>query len=228
MQMKYYHKTINIIARALGLAAGGAFSNIAEGTHAGSATFTAAEDIDNSQLLVALDDSGEAVKICSATDAPIGVCVDECDINDKCAVALAGSAESTFLCRCAKAVDAGDPVFTADGGKVSPSAANGSFKVGVALTSGQIGDIIEVDTQCFGGRALSVSNGGTYKWKGATTSEKMQIEGVTADSLVFATIAVKGGSETAVRAVAENGAITFALDAAGTTSTKIAWITINS
>ena len=57
---------------------------------------------------------------------------------------------------------------------------------------------------------------------------KMQVEGVTADSLVFATIAVKGGSETAVRAVAENGAITFALDAAGTTSTKIAWITINS
>ncbi len=56
----------------------------------------------------------------------------------------------------------------------------------------------------------------------------MQVEGVTADSLVFATIAVKGGSETAVRAVAENGAITFALDAAGTTSTKIAWITINS
>ncbi len=203
-----------------------AFSNIAEGTHAGSITLKAGEDIDNSHLLVKLDDSGEAIVACSASDLPIGVCPDECDINAPVSVLLAGSAESSFLCRCATDVDAGDILYTHSGGKVSNVAHSGCYKVGVALSNAQIGGLVEVDTQGFGTRAMQISDGGIYNWAGNSTTETLAISDVQEGDIVIASIAEIGGSETTVSAQAVENGITFVLDTAGTSSTKISWIVI--
>ena len=221
-----YHKMLRRIKG--GAKNAEAFSNIAEGTHAGSITLTAAEDIDASYLLVKMDDSGNAVEICQAADMPLGVCLDESDINSGVAVALPASSGSTLLCRCDSGINAGDAVFTSSAGKITAAPANGSYKVGVALTSSVAGGIVEVDPQNFGARAFAIAQCGTYVWTGSTAEETLANTEVSEDDIVFATISAKGGSEkTVVASVVENG-IKFKLDAAGTASTtKVSWIIIN-
>ena len=152
-----------IISKLLKLFAGiksPAFSNIAEGTHAGSLTLTAAEDIDSPYLLVKIDDTGNAVEICTAADLPVGLALDECDMGEGVAVALPGCAESTFMCRAASDVDAGDEVFTAADGKVANTATGSCYKVGVAINAAQAGALVEVDPQGFGTRPNQIAESG--------------------------------------------------------------------
>lgn len=223
--MKYH-----IISKILKTFAGGkapAFSNIAEGTHAGSITLKAAEDINSAHLLVKLDDTGNEIQVCSATDLPVGVCPDESDMGDSVAVNLSGSAESTFTCRAATDIDAGDELYTAAGGKVTAVASPSCYKVGVALTSAPAGSVVEVDTQGFGTRAFQVAECGVYVWKGATKEETLEVDGAKTGDFVAAAFAAVGASEKTVCATADENSVKFKLDANGTANTtKISWIII--
>ena len=140
-------------------------------------------------------------------------------------VALHGCAESTFVCKTAASVSAGDSLYTSAGGKVSPVAADGSYKVGVALCSAASGCPVEIDPQGFGERAWQVYSCGIYAWTGASATETLQSAELTSDDVVFASITSAGGSAKSVSAAASESGITFTLDANGTASeTKIAWM----
>lgn len=219
-----------IISKLLKLFAGiksPAFSNIAEGTHAGSLTLTAAEDIDSPYLLVKIDDTGNAVEICTAADLPVGLALDECDMGEGVAVALPGCAESTFMCRAASDVDAGDEVFTAADGKVANTATGSCYKVGVAINAAQAGALVEVDPQGFGTRPNQIAESGMYVWQGSGAEETMTLAGAAEGDLAIASIAAAGGTETAVVASVSEDSIKFKLNASGTAgSTKIAWVII--
>lgn len=219
-----------IISKLLKLFAGiksPAFSNIAEGTHAGSLTLTAAEDINSPYLLVKIDDTGNAVEICTAADLPVGLALDECDMGEGVAVALPGCAESTFMCRAASDVDAGDEVFTAADGKVANTASGSCYKVGVAINAAQAGALVEVDPQGFGTRPNQIAESGMYVWQGSGAEETMTLAGAAEGDLAIASIAAAGGTETAVVASVSEDSIKFKLNASGTAgSTKIAWIII--
>lgn len=219
-----------IISKLLKLFAGiksPAFSNIAEGTHAGSLTLTAAEDIDSPYLLVKIDDAGNAVEICTAADLPVGLALDECDMGEGVAVALPGCAESTFMCRAASDVDAGDEVFTAADGKVANTATGSCYKVGVAINAAQAGALVEVDPQGFGTRPNQIAESGMYVWQGSGAEETMTLAGAAEGDLAIASIAADGGTETAVVASVSEDSIKFKLNASGTAgSTKIAWVII--
>ena len=204
-----------------------AFSNIAEGTHAGSLTLTAAEDIDSPYLLVKIDDTGNAVEICTAADLPVGLALDECDMGEGVAVALPGCAESTFMCRAASDIDAGDEVFTAADGKVANTATGSCYKVGVAINAAQAGALVEVDPQGFGTRPNQIAESGMYVWQGSGAEETMTLAGAAEGDLAIASIAATGGTETAVVASVSEDSIKFKLNASGTAgSTKIAWVII--
>ena len=219
-----------IISKLLKLFAGiksPAFSNIAEGTHAGSLTLTAAEDIDSPYLLVKIDDTGNAVEICTAADLPVGLALDECDMGEGVAVALPGCAESTFMCRAASDVDAGDEVFTAADGKVANTATGSCYKVGVAINAAQAGALVEIDPQGFGTRPNQIAESGMYVWQGSGAEETMTLAGAAECDLAIASIAAAGGTETAVVASVSEDSIKFKLNASGTAgSTKIAWVII--
>ncbi len=219
-----------IISKLLKLFAGiksPAFSNIAEGTHAGSLTLTAAEDINSPYLLVKIDDTGNAVEICTAADLPVGLALDECDMGEGVAVALPGCAESTFMCRAASDVDAGDEVFTAADGKVANTASGSCYKVGVAINAAQAGALVEVDPQGFGTRPNQIAESGMYVWQGSGAEETMTLAGAAEGDLAIASIAAAGGTETAVVASVSEDSIKFKLNASGTAgSTKIAWVII--
>lgn len=219
-----------IISKLLKLFAGiksPAFSNIAEGTHAGSLTLTAAEDINSPYLLVKIDDTGNAVEICTAADLPVGLALDECDMGEGVAVALPGCAESTFMCRAASDVDAGDEVFTAADGKVTNTASGSCYKVGVAINAAQAGALVEVDPQGFGTRPNQIAENGMYVWQGSGAEETMTLAGAAEGDLAIASIAAAGGTETAVVASVSEDSIKFKLNASGTAgSTKIAWVII--
>ena len=204
-----------------------AFSNIAEGTHAGSLTLTAAEDINSPYLLVKIDDTGNAVEICTAADLPVGLALDECDMGEGVAVALPGCAESTFMCRAASDVDAGDEVFTAADGKVANTATGSCYKVGVAINAAQAGALVEIDPQGFGTRPNQIAESGMYVWQGSGAEETMTLAGAAEGDLAIASIAAAGGTETAVVASVSEDSIKFKLNASGTAgSTKIAWVII--
>ena len=204
-----------------------AFSNIAEGTHAGSLTLTAAEDIDSPYLLVKIDDTGNAVEICTAADLPVGLALDECDMGEGVAVALPGCAESTFMCRAASDIDAGDEVFTAADGKVANTATGSCYKVGVAINAAQAGALVEIDPQGFGTRPNQIAESGMYVWQGSGAEETMTLAGAAEGDLAIASIAAAGGTETAVVASVSEDSIKFKLNASGTAgSTKIAWVII--
>lgn len=219
-----------IISKLLKLFAGiksPAFSNIAEGTHAGSLTLTAAEDINSPYLLVKIDDTGNAVEICTAADLPVGLALDECDMGEGVAVALPGCAESTFMCRAASDIDAGDEVFTAADGKVANTATGSCYKVGVAINAAQAGALVEVDPQGFGTRPNQIAESGMYVWQGSGAEETMTLAGAAEGDLAIASIAAAGGTETAVVASVSEDSIKFKLNASGTAgSTKIAWVII--
>ena len=179
----------------------------------------AAEAVDSQNLLVAAGENDGEFVVASASKKPIGVCLDEGAKGDSVSVALPGCAESTFVCRTSANVSAGDSLYASAGGKVSPVAGDGAYKVGVALCSAAAG--------CFGERAWQVHSCGLYVWTGATSSETLASGELGEGDIAFASIAAAGGSEKSVSAIVSDGGITFSLDAAGTaSSTKIAWMVL--
>jgi len=63
-----------------------AFCNIAEGTHAGSITMTAGENIDMQNLLVSAGENEGEIIVAQTTSKPLGVCIDEGIKGEKLAV----------------------------------------------------------------------------------------------------------------------------------------------
>lgn len=217
-------KYIQKLSEAMGIRE--KFANIAEGTHAGSVSITAAADINSAHLIAAFDDSG-CVQPCGAASMPIGVFADECDAGDKAAVYLPGCANSTVLCVCSAPVNAGDALFTDDDGAVTNSPDGARFRVGVALASAAADSLVEVAPYGFGSRASQLADSGVHVWTTSATTDTIDVEGASADDFAIATIAAAGGSETAVSAQVLDGKIKFTLDAAGAAeSTKISWILI--
>ena len=203
------------------------FCNIAEGTHAGSMTFTAGENIDDANLIVKAGALAGQVETADAADKPVGVSADEAAEGEAVSVLLAGCAESTFMCRAASDISAGQTVYTAAAGKVSAIAADGAYKIGVALTEATSGCAVEIDPRGFGERAWQVYACGSHTWTGSTNSENVPVAGTLSGDIVFASIQSAGGSEKSARASASTDAVVLSLDAAGTAgSTKIAWIII--
>ena len=204
-----------------------AFCNIAEGTHAGSITMTAAEAIDTPNLVVCAGALQNEILIAGVANKPIGVCTDEGASADAVAVALPGCAESTFICVAAVNINAGDNLYTAAAGKVSNVAADGSYKIGTALCAASAGCVVEVDPQGFGQRAFQIHSGGIYTWTGSTASESISVSGLVAADIVVASLHSSSASVSTVKAQASADGITFTLNAAGTAgSEKIAWIAI--
>ena len=196
-----------------------AFCNIAEGTHSGSITMIAAEAVDSANLVVKAG--------ANAGDKPLGICSDEGAKNERLAVILPASAESTIICRAAGDISAGASVYTSANGKVSATPANGSYKIGVAVCSSNTGGVVEVDPQGFGESAWQFYACGIHTWDNATNSGTIPCSGLSADDVVVAAIQTAGGSEKSVKAAASSTGITFTLDANGTSgSTKISWIAI--
>ena len=183
-------------------------------------------DSGESEYISSGDSLAEYV-VASASKKPIGVCLDEGAKGDSVSVALPGCAESTFVCRTSANVSAGDSLYASAGGKVSPVAGDGAYKVGVALCSAAAGCPVEIDPQGFGERAWQVHSCGLYVWTGATSSETLASGELGEGDIAFASIAAAGGSEKSVSAIVSDGGITFSLDAAGTaSSTKIAWMVL--
>ncbi len=202
------------------------FCNIAEGTHAGSITMTAGEDIDSSGLIMSIDGNGDVI-LAGANDKPIGISADEATKGDPIALLLAGCAESTFMCVASGDINIGDSVYTSAGGKVSAVAGNGARKVGLAICSASSGCKVEVDPRGFGEQAWQVYACGTYAWAGSDANETMPCAGVLESDIVFASLQNSAGSETLVKAYAEEDALNFTLNGAGSASTtKIAWLII--
>ena len=111
---------------------------------------------------------------------------------------------------------------------VSAAAADGSYKVGVAVCSAVAGGLAEIDPQGFGESAWKLAACGVHEWTTATTSDSLEFSGLNSDSVVIAAVQSAGGSEKTVKAAASTSGISFTLDANGTAgSTKIAWIAIS-
>lgn len=205
-----------------------AFCNIADGTHAGSITMVAEESVDNAYLVVKAGANDGGFAVAGAADKPFGVCSDEGAKGERLAVILPASAESTIMCRAATDIPAGASVYTSANGKVSAAAADGSYKVGVAVCSAVSGGLAEIDPQGFGESAWKLAACGVHEWTTATTSDSLEFSGLNSDSVVIAAVQSAGGSEKTVKAAASTSGISFTLDANGTAgSTKIAWIAIS-
>ncbi len=201
------------------------FCNIAEGTHAGNITMTAGEDIEAQNLLVKAGTSENEIKIAGVGDRPIGVCNDQGAKGDVLNVVLPGSAESTIMCVCSSGASYGDALYTAANGKVSTIAADGAYKVGIALCGCASNGVVEIDPQGFGAKAWQISDCGIFEWTGSSDSATLTNSAIKADDIVFASLAAAAGSEKFVSAIPAEGSVTFKLDANGTqSSTKIAWL----
>lgn len=84
-----------------------------------------------------------------ATTRPYGVCLDEPTSGNKAAVGLLGCMPGTARMVANAAIAVGDKVYTAAGGKVSPTYGATLFLCGRAMTAAAAdGDIIEV-AHCF-------------------------------------------------------------------------------
>ena len=87
--------------------------------------------------------SSGVLAVAGATDKELGVLDRRAQANDYASVLLRTAAGTTPMIA-SEAISAGATVFTADAGKVGPSA-TGAFQIGVALEAATAdGDIIEV------------------------------------------------------------------------------------
>lgn len=224
--MKYAVNAFAKFASAL-TSAKHSFCNIAEGTHAGTITMTAGENIDTQNLLIAKGENEGEIIVSQTNTKPLGVCVDEGIKGEKLSVVLGGSTDSTFICRTASDVSMGQSLYSAPNGKVSAIPSNGSYKIGVALCSATTGGIVEIDPQGFGESAWQFYSCGIHKWQNSTSTDTIECYGLTENDVVIANVYIKGGSEKYVVAIPSADGIQLQLDANGTANTtKIAWIAI--
>lgn len=120
------------------------------GTHAnGILPFTAETTLTNRYFLVQKGATADGIILNVAATRPWGVCLDEPTSGNKAAVALLGCAEGTLKMRANAAVTVGQMLYTAAGGKVSPTYGATLFMVGRAVTAAAAdGDLVEV-AHCF-------------------------------------------------------------------------------
>jgi hypothetical protein len=130
----------------------------------------------------------------TAATLPLGVVMDEPAVGDSAAIQLLGSKSGTMKMVASGVITAGALVYTDAAGKVSATAAAGSYHVGRALTAaGADGDLIEV-LHCF---PMAVST--------------PTVANATADRTVTA---AEANGEIFVSNLGASGAVTFALPAA--------------
>jgi hypothetical protein len=117
------------------------FSNVADGTHAGSCTLTASEALPQRYLLVAFAADAGAVKVAGTTDLPIGTVADEAAGGDPIAVQLLGGGR-TLTMVAAEPIPQGAELACAGGGKVKilPATAGSHVQVGLAMASAVAAD----------------------------------------------------------------------------------------
>jgi hypothetical protein len=132
---------------------GGIFSlaNLGVSTHENAKTYFADAAFASRFLLAKIGSDAEHIAINTDGDVPIGVVTDEVATADiakiPMAVELLGISNRTLTMVASEAIDAGEDVYTEDGGKVQdlPTDAGTYYKVGKALTAaGADGDLIEV------------------------------------------------------------------------------------
>jgi len=127
---------------------GMAMANIAEGTHEGSISKKADAVVTTRYLLGKEGTDDDHVAVCGVADEPKGVLTDEVKAaEDHVAVELLGISKRTLLMVASEALDAGERLYTAAGGKVQnePGVAGTYWMVGIALTdAGADSDTVEV------------------------------------------------------------------------------------
>jgi len=125
------------------------FANVAQGTHAGYVTVTAASAFSSKYLLAKADSTAGEVDPCGVSDCPVGVATDEADVGDPLALKILGVSPQSVLVTANGAIAAGSYLYAAASGCVQgePSAAGTYYLVGRALTAAtSAGDQIEAET----------------------------------------------------------------------------------
>jgi len=125
------------------------FANVAQGTHAGYITVTAASAFSGKYLLAKADATAGEVDPCGASDCPVGVATDEAAAGDPLALKILGVSPQSVLVTASGAIAAGAYLYAAASGCVQgePSSAGTYYLVGRALTAATgAGDQIEAET----------------------------------------------------------------------------------
>jgi hypothetical protein len=125
------------------------FSNIAQGTHAGYVTVTAASAFTSKYLLAKADATAGQIDICGVSDCPVGIATDEADAGDPVALKILGVSPQSVLVTANGALSAESYLYTAANGEVQtePTAAGTYYLIGRALTAATTaGDLIEAET----------------------------------------------------------------------------------
>lgn len=126
---------------------GGPIACNSAGTHAAGITRAAEAAITTPHLMLTKGTAVDEVNICAADDFPLGTAADVVAIDERVGVHLLAGGGHTLLMVAGEAVDVGEEVYTAAGGKVTDLSASAGtyYKVGVALTAATAdGDEIEV------------------------------------------------------------------------------------
>jgi len=125
------------------------FANIAQGTHAGYLTVTAASAFGSKYLLAKADSTAGEIDVCGAGDCPVGVAGDEADEGDPLALKILGVNPQSVLVAASGTIPSESYLYTAANGEVQaePTTAGTYYLVGRALTAATAaGDIIEAET----------------------------------------------------------------------------------
>ena len=125
------------------------FSNIAQGTHAGYITVTAASAFVSKYLLAKANSSAGQIDVCGVGDCPVGIATDEAAVGDPVALKIPGVSPQSVLVTASAAISTGAYLYTAANGKVQaePATAGTYYLIGRALTAATAaGDQIEAET----------------------------------------------------------------------------------
>jgi hypothetical protein len=125
------------------------FANIAQGTHAGYVTVTAASAFTSKYLLAMADSTPGEIDVCGANNCPVGVATDEAAVGDPLALKILGVSPQSVLVTANGAFAAESYLYTAANGQVQtePATAGTYYLIGRALNAATAaGDHIEAET----------------------------------------------------------------------------------
>jgi len=125
------------------------FANIAQGTHAGYVTVTAASAFTSKYLLAKADATAGQIDVCGVSDCPVGIATDEADVGDPLALKILGVSPQSVLVTASGAFAAESYLYTAANGEVQtePATAGTYYLIGRALNAATVaGDLVEAET----------------------------------------------------------------------------------
>jgi len=125
------------------------FSNVAQGTHAGYVTVTAASAFTSKYLLAKADATAGQIDVCGVSDCPVGIATDEADVGDPLALKILGVSPQSVLVTASGAFAAESYLYTAANGEVQtePATAGTYYLIGRALNAATAaGDLVEAET----------------------------------------------------------------------------------